>query len=110
RRVKDRIGLHRHILPARTILLLDVPNDLGLVVAVIIELVTAKDVGRTRELMIDPAHEEILPDNILGRADKFSYVQIIARAAVLEDLSVRVGIILEEGNDSRVRRYYIGPK
>src|SRR5262249_50442367 len=59
--------------------------------------------------MIQPAHEEILPNDVVRRSDKFADIQVISRDPVLEDLAVGVGIILEEGNDLRAWSHSVGP-
>ena len=71
-------------------------------------MVTAKDVRRLCELVIQPAHEKILPDDTLRRPDKFSNVQVIAGGTVLEDLAVGVRIILEERNYSGAWHHRVG--
>src|SRR5262249_39430977 len=107
-RLKDCVALQRYILPPRTVLLLDISQHLWFVVAVIVELVPAKNTGRRCELVIQPAHEKILPNDIVPRSNKFADVQVIARSAVLEDLAVGVRIILEERNDLLARGHGVG--
>src|SRR5213594_2736086 len=59
--------------------------------------------------MINPAHEEILPDDTFRRADKFSDVQVVACSTVLEDLSVGIRIVLEERGYFGAWRHPISP-
>src|SRR5213083_1536549 len=108
RRRKYSAALQRHILASRAVLFLNISHYQRSRTVVIIELIPAKDAGVRRELMVQAAHEEILPNNAFRRADKFPNVQVFACGAVLEDLAVGIRIILEEGNYSRAWRHSVG--